>query len=149
MPSPSGLAALSVVLREEVPWQVEYLNRLVNELGEQNAGLEDALANSQEEVILLRGRVIALSRVYRQVDAEYDTLREAYEHLASIARDAWHDLQRGAARRGTLADLEDLLRYEGPLLLPRPDVNMEGIITDESDGDMESDNDSDGSGMYD
>jgi len=149
MPSPSGLHALSVVVREGLPWQMQYLNRLVNDLGEQNAGLEDALANSQEEVILLRGRLIALSRAYRQVDAEYDALREAYEHLAGIARDAWHELRRGAASPSVLSDLEDLLRYDGPLLLPRSDVNMEGIITDESDGVMELDDDSDDSGTYD
>ena len=149
MSSPRGLDALAVVLREGMPWQIRYLHRLVHALGEQNAALEEALAESEQRNLVLHGRLNALSRIYRRVDADYDSLRDSYEFLAEVTRDAWQGLRTGMVDPTLLSDLEDILGSEGPLLLPREDVNMDGILADESDEEFSSDNDSDDSGMYD
>lgn len=138
MAAPDTLNALAVVLGQGMPWLVRMLRERVGDLDGENEAL-------MAENAALRARVKTLSRLVRTLDADLEQLRETHEVLGDMVRDVILSIRAGRfVEDDDFGDLASWVGAEGPMLLPREDVNMEAV-SDESD----DDDDSDSSGMYD
>lgn len=138
MASPDTLAALGVALGEGMPWLVRLLRERVFELDGENQGLL-----SVNDALLARMR--QLDHLARTLNTEVEELREAHEMLADMVRAVVLNVRAGRfVQDDDFQDLAYWVGTEGPMLRPR-DVDMDALLSDESD----EDDDSDTSGMYD